>query len=163
MGFAVLLALQWVGAVPIAGASDHRVTICHIPPGNPDNAHTITVGAPAVSAHLDHGDTIGACRTEVPTATPTSGNPIATPTPVEFIPGTTPCVEDEVFNEVTGECIHIDQIETETSSTQVAPVKLPVTGGVEGDLASSGNAWAAWLLVAGFLSTGMSFVMRIRS
>ena len=38
-----------------------KVTICHIPPGNPGNAHTITVGAPAVSAHLAHGDTLGAC------------------------------------------------------------------------------------------------------
>lgn len=39
------------------------VTICHIPPGNPSNAHTITVGAAAVSAHLNHGDTLGACAT----------------------------------------------------------------------------------------------------
>jgi hypothetical protein len=38
-----------------------KVTICHIPPGNPDHAHTITVGAPAVSAHLAHGDTLDAC------------------------------------------------------------------------------------------------------
>ena len=37
------------------------VTICHIPPGNPANAHTINVGAPAVDAHLRHGDTLGAC------------------------------------------------------------------------------------------------------
>ncbi|HEX2568997.1 MAG TPA: hypothetical protein VH877_05505 [Polyangia bacterium] len=43
-----------------AGA-DGKVTICHIPPGNPANAHTITVGAPAVKAHLAHGDTIGPC------------------------------------------------------------------------------------------------------
>jgi hypothetical protein len=31
-------------------------TICHIPPGNPANAHLITIGSPAVRAHLDHGD-----------------------------------------------------------------------------------------------------------
>ena len=36
-------------------------TICHIPPGNPGNAHTITVGAGAVAAHLRHGDTVGEC------------------------------------------------------------------------------------------------------
>ena len=36
-------------------------TICHLPPGNPGNAHTISVGAPAVSAHLAHGDTLGPC------------------------------------------------------------------------------------------------------
>ena len=38
-----------------------KVTLCHIPPGNPDNAHTITVGASAVPAHLAHGDTLGPC------------------------------------------------------------------------------------------------------
>jgi hypothetical protein len=38
------------------------VTLCHVPPGNPANAHTITVGAPAVRAHLRHGDTRGACE-----------------------------------------------------------------------------------------------------
>ena len=37
------------------------VTICHIPPGNPSNAQTITVNASAVNAHLNHGDTLGAC------------------------------------------------------------------------------------------------------
>lgn len=33
---------------------DGKVLICHIPPGNPDNAHTICVGSPAVKAHVKH-------------------------------------------------------------------------------------------------------------
>ncbi len=37
------------------------VTICHIPPGNPDNKHTISIGQSAVKAHLGHGDTLGDC------------------------------------------------------------------------------------------------------
>ncbi len=37
------------------------VTICHIPPGNPGNAHTICIGESAVPAHLAHGDTLGPC------------------------------------------------------------------------------------------------------
>ena len=54
-----------------------KVTICHIPPGNPDNAHTITVGAPAVPAHLaEHGDSIGPCPEPSPSPTPSP-----TPTP----------------------------------------------------------------------------------
>jgi hypothetical protein len=42
-------------------------TICHIPPGNPNAAHTITVGLPAVDAHLAHGDTEGPCPDGVDT------------------------------------------------------------------------------------------------
>jgi hypothetical protein len=48
---------------------ENQVTICHIPPGNPENAHTITVGAKAAEAHMrQHGDYLGACQ---PTPTPT--------------------------------------------------------------------------------------------
>jgi len=37
--------------------------ICHVPPGNPGNAHFITIGEPAVSAHERHGDfdVLGLC------------------------------------------------------------------------------------------------------
>ena len=52
-----------------------KVTICHVPPGNPANAHTITIGAPAVPAHLANhpGDAIGPCPTPTPSPTPTPG------------------------------------------------------------------------------------------
>jgi hypothetical protein len=43
-------------------ADTKKTTICHIPPGNPGNAHTICVGNAAVQAHLDHGDFIGTCE-----------------------------------------------------------------------------------------------------
>lgn len=43
-----------------ADGSD-KVTICHIPPGNPANAHEITVDSSAVPAHLAHGDNVGVC------------------------------------------------------------------------------------------------------
>jgi multidrug efflux pump subunit AcrA (membrane-fusion protein) len=46
-----------------------KTTICHIPPGNPGKAHTITVGRPAVPAHLAHGDTLGSCDGESPSVT----------------------------------------------------------------------------------------------
>ncbi|MFC4449620.1 hypothetical protein [Halorussus aquaticus] len=37
-------------------------TVCHEPPGNPDNAHTIHVGSEsALRDHLDHGDSRGPC------------------------------------------------------------------------------------------------------
>jgi hypothetical protein len=51
-----------------------KTTICHIPPGNPANAHTLCIGNPAVPAHLhNHGDYLGACKSETPCPTPGSG------------------------------------------------------------------------------------------
>ncbi len=44
-----------------SSTSVEKVTLCHIPPGNPANAYTITVGRPAVAAHLAHGDYEGPC------------------------------------------------------------------------------------------------------
>ena len=40
----------------------NSVILCHIPPGNPGNAHTISVGFSAVPAHLAHGDYLGPCK-----------------------------------------------------------------------------------------------------
>ena len=61
LGAFVLTMLATVASAPVQSGQD-KVTICHIPPGNPGNAHTIVVGAPAVPAHLElHGDTLGEC------------------------------------------------------------------------------------------------------
>jgi len=52
------------------------VTLCHIPPGNPENAQTIDVDQAAVAAHLAHGDLLGACPYEcdgVPSPVPQTG------------------------------------------------------------------------------------------
>lgn len=38
------------------------VTICHIPPGNPNNPQTITISVNALQAHLNHGCSIGSCE-----------------------------------------------------------------------------------------------------
>lgn len=38
-----------------------KITICHVPPGNHDNAKTISVASSAVPSHLAHGDSNGAC------------------------------------------------------------------------------------------------------
>ena len=57
-----------------ASAGADKVTICHLPPGNPANAHTISVGASAVPAHLDHGDSIGACDNGGGGDRPTTGS-----------------------------------------------------------------------------------------
>jgi hypothetical protein len=38
------------------------IEICHIPPGNPSNFHTITVSENALDAHSAHGDPVGSCN-----------------------------------------------------------------------------------------------------
>src|SRR5437879_13100444 len=43
-----------------AQAAAPKVTICHIPPGNPSNAHTINIAASAVPDTVaKHGDLLG--------------------------------------------------------------------------------------------------------
>lgn len=76
--------------------NEDKVTICHIPPGNPEARHTIRVGRSALKAHLKHGDFEGSCEgepepepTPTPSETPTP-EPTVTPTPE---PTTTPTPE----------------------------------------------------------------------
>ena len=47
--------------VPGATAQETKANVCHIPPGNPENVHTIAISVNALAAHLEHGDSIGAC------------------------------------------------------------------------------------------------------
>jgi hypothetical protein len=63
---AIAVALASVlGVAAVVTAQADKATICHVPPGNPDAAHTITVGGPAAEAHMDdHGDTLGPCPGE---------------------------------------------------------------------------------------------------
>jgi len=43
-----------------------KTIICHVPPGNPTNAHTLSLPASAIQAHLGHGDKLGECSDMVP-------------------------------------------------------------------------------------------------
>ncbi|HSB50023.1 MAG TPA: hypothetical protein VLC72_01655 [Nitrosopumilaceae archaeon] len=49
--------------VQLSSVTGTGVTICHIPPGNPENAKTLTVGMPAAKAHMAaHGDKMIPCE-----------------------------------------------------------------------------------------------------
>jgi len=54
-----------VGKLAYATAFEYfeveRATLCHVPPGNPSKARTITVDPSAVPAHYRHGDYLGEC------------------------------------------------------------------------------------------------------
>lgn len=43
---------------------DKKVTVCHVPPGDPDHPITIEIGTSALHAHLAHGDYEGACQVD---------------------------------------------------------------------------------------------------
>jgi hypothetical protein len=62
-----------------------KTTICHIPPGNPANAHTLCVGNEAVPAHLAHGDSLDACLSICPP--PVDGGASDDASPGGDIPG----------------------------------------------------------------------------
>ena len=53
------VAIAVIGVTP-ASAGGAKVCLCHVPPGDPADEHTICVGPPAVRAHLGHGDFLGA-------------------------------------------------------------------------------------------------------
>jgi hypothetical protein len=40
----------------------HKMWICHMPPGNPENARTLGVEFGSVGDHLAHGDFLGTCE-----------------------------------------------------------------------------------------------------
>ena len=54
-----------LGSVPSDGTTleskNKKITICHVPPGNPSNVQTITISKKALKAHLAHGDFFGNC------------------------------------------------------------------------------------------------------
>ncbi len=57
----LVIVLASLGAVASVAVGNDKVDICHIPPGNPANAHVINVSVNAIPAHLAHGDNLGQC------------------------------------------------------------------------------------------------------
>jgi hypothetical protein len=55
----VIFAL--IVTVPTLALGGEKVTICHYPPGNSDNPHTISVNESTLDEHLAHGDQLGEC------------------------------------------------------------------------------------------------------
>jgi hypothetical protein len=81
------------------GNENTKITICHTPPGNPDNPQTIEIPLSAWPAHKAHGDKEGTCKqtntgvkiTPPPVIKPKKPvrSPVKKPTPVVKKPTTT--------------------------------------------------------------------------
>gem|GEM_PF-2625713 len=41
-----------------------KMNVCHVPPGNSDNAHTINISVNAWKSHMAHGDSLGKCESD---------------------------------------------------------------------------------------------------
>ena len=59
--FPFCIVMAWL-LTPGTLAARNKVDVCHIPPGNPENARTINISENAVQAHLDHGDALSTCE-----------------------------------------------------------------------------------------------------
>ena len=64
---AALLVFGSPASQALRAQTDHKVLICHLPPGNPENSQEILVDYHAVPAHVaNHGDTVGSCVILIP-------------------------------------------------------------------------------------------------
>jgi hypothetical protein len=126
--------------------ADDRVTLCHFPPGHPENFHTITVGAAAAEAHIrNHGDVLGECcaidaicddgnactanfcADNVCTSEPVDcddGNPctneVGCDPQVGCISEPVTCGEGEACNRDTGACLPVGQCPCWSGSNPIA-------------------------------------------
>lgn len=134
-----LVAGQSVAAGASSGGQDHKVVICHVPPGNPENAHEIEVDEEGWNGHDNHpGDYEGLCRPSVQSTTTAAPTTSAAPTTTAQVTTTTErphdhdCDEDEDPNvlwassrsdEYDDEC----EVTTTTSTTSTTTTEAPTT------------------------------------
>ncbi len=50
-----ILSILTLMVLAATAAMAAKVNVCHIPPSDPDNWHTISVSSNALAAHLGHG------------------------------------------------------------------------------------------------------------
>ena len=105
-----LIALALSAAMLLApGNGQEKVTICH-------NGNTITIGAPAVDAHVNnHGDTLGECaeggigQVEPPLDPPTTTTTLPPTITTTTLPPTTTQLPDHSHDEMVLRCTVIDE------------------------------------------------------
>jgi len=106
----VLSVFMLVFGVTTPMAQTGQVTICHIPPDDPDNFQTMVVSENAEQSHLDHGDLLGSCLSNCETlyddgnactedrCDPNNEHRLAEHPPVT-------CESGELCEDTSGECV----------------------------------------------------------
>lgn len=75
----------------LARDAEKKIIVCHYPPENPSNKHSLEISESALETHLAHGDTLGACQVQPATASPV---PESAPTKPTAVPASSPTVSD---------------------------------------------------------------------
>lgn len=105
-----------------------KVIICHYPPENIQAYQTLTIDASALKAHLDHGDTVGACLSPIPTPTPSaSPGPTASPSATPIITTSPSPTSSASFSPTP----------VPTATTTATPVPTTTTGSVPPPVSST--------------------------
>jgi hypothetical protein len=123
-------------------SSAKKSLVCHIPPGNPANAHSICIGNPAVAPHVTHHhDGVGACAPGTPGDIPIINKKHGPPNRDPTAPNPNDPASPPVLGEVGGDT---------TSNPPRGSTDLPPkdgTGGAQppapGDGTSSGTGGSA--------------------
>ncbi len=63
MAFAALSVFSF-GFTKSNNVTPNKITICHLPPGNPDNCQEITISLKAFEAHMNHHDDALVCHNQ---------------------------------------------------------------------------------------------------
>ena len=124
--------------------TDHKVTICHVPPGNPDNPLTLEVDAEGWNGHRNHpADYEGPCQgstttepstTTTSTTASTTTTELATTTTEPPKPTTTTVEPTTTTSEPTTTVVTTTAPATTTSTTEttdVASTVAPTTSLIE--------------------------------
>ena len=117
--------------------NNQKITICHIPPGNPSNPQTIQIDVSAWQSHVDEhtGDYQGECNV-VPPATNTpptitilGDNPLQVATDTQFIdPGAT--ATDTEDGDLTSHIITTGSVDASTTGTYILTYSVTDSGGL---------------------------------
>ena len=132
IGVLVLSITLLTGIAAASVGEDHKVTICHVPPGNPDNAQTIEVDEASGSGHRNHpGDYEGPCLPPVTTTTSTTV-PVttSTSTTVETTTTTVPETTTTTVPATTTTTVPVTTTVPETTTTVPASTTVPTTSTV---------------------------------
>jgi hypothetical protein len=109
----------------VGDAPDGKMWICHVPPGNPDNAHTLHVGPKSWNGHKNHdGDYSGPCLMETNSTVTTCDATTVSDTILEN------CTEETTTN-------HVIDIDLASTNIFGSSGDYPTSSGEETDVAEA--------------------------